>query len=127
MSQFYSGALRQSGGSIGGFFGPLARTMIPILKNVAMSQAKELGPSVVKQGVGLMADVAMRRNLKTSVKRRGKRLLATALRNNANRIQGGLKRRGGKKKKKAPAKTPRRLSAARRGAKTRRRADVFDR
>ena len=128
MGDFYAGSLRQRGGSVGGLFGSLARTVIPVLKNMALKQAKELGPSVMKQGVGLMVDVAMRRNLKASVKRRGKRLIASALRNNANRLAGKRKRPPKKKppKKRAAPKTARRLGASRRGAKTRRRADVFD-
>ena len=124
MGDFYAGSLRQSGGSIGGLFGALARTVIPALKNMALKQAKELGPSVLRQGMGLMSDVAMKRNLKTSVKRRGKRLVASALRNSANRLAG--KRAPKKKKKRAASKTTRRSGVSRRGSKTRRRADVFD-
>ena len=128
MGDFYAGSLRQSGGSIGGLFGALARTVIPTLKNMALKQAKELGPSVLRQGMGLMSDVAMKRNLKTSVKRRGKRLVASALRNSANRLAG--KRKGAPKKKplkkRAASKTTRRSGVSRRGSKTRRRADVFD-
>ena len=112
---FYSGQMRQSGGGLGNIFGALARTLVPAISRVAVpfikSQAKRLGPKLLRTGVGLMHDVAKSRNLKQAVKKRGKRLLASLP---PRRRPAAVKRR-----------RPAAKSAKRKPAKKRRRLDVF--
>ena len=80
---YYQGEYRQQGGGIGDIFSVLARTIIPAIARTAApiikNQARKLAPRALKAGVGLMSDLASKRNLKQALKTRGKRLISEAI------------------------------------------------
>ena len=83
----YRGVYRQKGGwsapGLGGILNVLSRTLTPTLKSAAGSliknQAKRLGPKLMSAGLGVLSDVQNKKNFKSAVKARGKRLLDEAL------------------------------------------------
>ena len=79
----YKGVYRQKGGGLGGIFNILSRTLVPTLKSAAggliKNQAKRLGPKLMNAGLGVLSDIQNKKNFKSAVKARGKRLLSEAL------------------------------------------------
>ena len=129
MADFYSGSMRQAGGGLGGIFAPLLRAIvpafrsaIPILKNTALpfikKGAKRMAPHLISEGLGIMGDLASKRNLKTAVKKRGKRLLIKAL--------GKKLRKVGVLKKRKTRRAPKRRRPGAKSKVKRRRRDIFD-
>ena len=79
----YKGVYRQKGGGLGGILNVLSRTLVPTLKSAAggliKNQARRLGPKLMSAGLGVLSDVQNKKNFKSAVKARGKRLLSEAL------------------------------------------------
>jgi len=83
MERYYRGSLRQQGEGLGGLFDIFSRGLLPLLKRTAVplikSQAKRLAPKLAKTGVGLLSDIARKKNLKQAVKSRGAQLIRDSI------------------------------------------------
>lgn len=117
--------MRQAGGGLGDIFGVLTRQILPSLARaavpIAKSQAKKLAPKILSSGVGLMSDLANKRNLKQALKSRGKRLVSDVINQaTANKRHKPSGRRTSKSHKKR-ARKPKKKKNTRRG----KRRDIF--
>jgi len=106
-SPYYSGALYQRGHGIGGIFGSLFRSLVPLMRNTvapALKQgAKAVAREAVRASAGVASDVLDGQTLEDSIRRRGKqstgrlvkqgkRKLATALAGHpSKRARKGIK------------------------------------
>ena len=122
----YEGVLRQKGGGftegLGRVFGGLARHIfVNGMKKIAQNKVNQVRQKTFKAGIGLMSDMAKRKNFKQALKSRGKRLLTDVLNSPAP----------AKKRQKLDNSRPTKNSSRRgrgRARKTRqpRKPDVFD-
>ena len=125
---YYEGVLRQKGGGmtegLRRIFGGLTRHMfVPMLKKMVRHKADQLKQNALKAGVGLMSDVAKRKNFKQALQSRGKRLLSDVLNTSA----------APRKRQKQTSSRPVKNSSSRRGrgrprkkTKQPRNPDIFD-
>lgn len=75
-SPYYSGALYQRGHGIGGIFGSLFRSLVPLMRNTVgpalKHGAKAVAREAVRAGAGVASDVLSGQTLEDSIRRRGK-------------------------------------------------------
>lgn len=85
----------QMGYGLGGLFRNVARAMMPMVK----SGAKTLGKLALNAGANVLGDIASGRNLKESVKSRGKEAANVAKNKAVNRLQTYAQTGSGKRKR----------------------------
>ena len=105
---YYQGAFRQRGGGLGSLISSLARYVIPTIGRTAGAIIRRQGPKLAKAGLGVMSDIASKRNLKQTLKNRGTRLVSEIIKDATSRNSSHLKVRKGagrvKKKRALPRK-----------------------
>ena len=127
----YAGVHRQRGGSLGGIFRVLGRQILPAIlktaKPLLKSTARRALPHIANAGLGLVGDLAGKKNFKGAVRSRGKRLASEMLGSLLNTSGGANKRQ--KSSGIRPKQTSRRAPARKRKQTPKRRKkasrDVF--
>ena len=125
---YFSGASHQRGHGLGGLFGKLFRTAVPIFRNTVMPVLKKAGKEVAKEalttGVGVATDLLDGESLSSSVQQRLPTAANRMARKGARELQimldGGVP-----KKRRKIASSRRGYNMARRARKTIKGADIF--
>ena len=126
----YRGRLRQRGGrlGLGDVFSMFQRHIFPRVldagKKFVERKATQLAPKIISTGLGVMSDLASKKNLKQSLKERGKTLIADAL-NSQDPPRKRQKLSDARTVRKAPPRSKIRLRKGNRATPIRPR-DIFD-
>ena len=117
----YRGVLRQQTGRgiLGNMMGLFSRTLVPMLK----TEAKKLGPKILKTGVGVLSDISTRkRTFKQAAQKRGKALINEMI--NTPSPKRPRQSKTGSKRKKSPLKAKKRKTVSKK--QQQREKDIFD-
>ena len=114
----YSGERFQRGYGLGAIFGPLMRTILPIVKGVG----KAVGKQALRTGAEVATDVLQGGTFKEALKTRGKAGAKRLIAKGARKIQRG---RGLGVRSRNPPKTIKALKKPRKTSKKKKRTDAF--
>lgn len=116
----YAGARWQKGYGLGGIFGSLMRSALPVLKTVGKRAAKEVLRTGLEAGVGIASDALQGKNLKAAARARVSRAAANTV---ENVIKTHTQKRAPQKR--APQKR-RRAPVTQQRKRRRKAGDIFD-
>lgn len=85
----FHGLAYQRGAGLGSFFKSLFRVAVPVLRRAASATAKTVGRQALSAAGQIAADVTGGRDLKDSIRTRGKQAVSNVLHETADAIQTG--------------------------------------
>ena len=90
----FHGTPYQRGAGLGSLFRSLFRAILPVAKTAG----RAIGKRALQAGADIASDMVAGKNLKQSMKTRGRSATADLLKQASNKMRGGRRRKGSKKK-----------------------------